>query len=78
MAAWLLCLWDVEVDGIILSTSEMEKQASLTTYPAMLQRLENAYQTQGNHFLLNEAMAPIDTAWSNQGDLPPFLTRWRM
>ena len=34
---WLLCLWDVGVDGIVLSGSEMGKLASLTVHAALRQ-----------------------------------------
>ncbi|XP_057354339.1 uncharacterized protein LOC130682934 [Manis pentadactyla] len=52
ISAWLLRLWDLGVDGIVLSGSEMGKLSSLTVQPALRQRLQNAHQTPGSHSLL--------------------------
>ena len=51
ISAWLLHLWDVGVDGIVLSGSEMGKLASLTVQPALRQLLRNAHQIPGSHSL---------------------------
>ena len=40
ISAWLLCLWNLGVDGIVLSGSEMGKLSSLTVQPALRQQLQ--------------------------------------
>ena len=59
ISAWLLHLWDLGVDGIILSESEMGKLSSLTVQPTLRQQLQNAKQTPGSHSLLNWIMAAL-------------------
>lgn len=47
MAAWLLCLWDVGVDGIMVPRLEKGKLASQVTPPALGQRLQKACPAPG-------------------------------
>lgn len=70
--------WDVRLDDIILPGLEMRKLASLTTDPALWQQLHTAYQTPGNHPLLNWLMVTFCTVRPNQGDLLSSPTRWPM
>lgn len=44
LAAWLLWLWDVGVDGILLLELEMGKLPSVTSHPTSQQWLQSAHQ----------------------------------
>ena len=77
ISAWLLHLWDLGVDGIVLSGSEMGKLASLTVQPALRQQLQNAHQTPRSHSLLDWFMAALCAVWPNPGDLPFSPVRWQ-
>ena len=70
ISAWLLCLWDLGVDGIVLLGSGMGKLTSLTVQPTLRQQLQNAHQTPGNHSLLDWLMPALHAVWPHQGDLP--------
>ena len=77
ISAWLLRLWDLGVDGIVLSGSEMGKLASLTVQPTLRQRSQITHQTPGSHSLLNWLMAALRAVWPNPGDLPSSPVRWQ-
>lgn len=55
----LVHLWDLGVEGIVLSGPEMGKLASLTTHSALWQRLQNAHQTPRNHAFLDWLTAAL-------------------
>lgn len=42
LAAWLLYLWDLEVDSIMCNDNEMEKLASVTTHSTLCQQLQSS------------------------------------
>ena len=42
LAAWLLKLWDTEVDSIICVGGEIEQLASTTTHSSLRQKFQNA------------------------------------
>lgn len=77
LAAGLLQLWDLGVDGIICSVQEMEKFASLTTHPSLHQQLQNSQRhRQGNHSFLDWVMAAMRTVWAGAGDIPKTVSKW--
>ena len=78
VSAWLLRLWNLGMDGIVLSGSEMGKLSSLTVQPALRQQLQNAHQTPGSHPLFDWLMAALRAVWPNLGDLPSSPVRWQM
>ena len=70
LATCLLCLWDLGVDSIMCSDTEMEKLASITTYPSLRQRLQNSQRQgegQGSHSLMEMVIGAILTVWANVG-----------
>ena len=74
---WFLCLWDIGVENIVVSGTEMSRTASLTTHPSLKQRLQNACHASGNQTLLEWLTAAIRIVWPNQGDLPYFPSSWK-
>ena len=66
---WLLNLWDVGVENIVISGTEMSRMASLITHPSLWQRLQNAHHTSGNQKLLEWLTAAIRVVWPNQDAL---------
>ena len=78
LAVWLLHLWDLGVDSIMCSDSEMEKLASIMTHPSLHQRLQNSLkhsEGQGSHSLMEWVMAAISTVLANVGDLPDMVSK---
>ena len=70
LTVWLLRLWDLEVGSIVCNATEMEKLASITTYPSLRQRLQNSQRQgegQGSHSLMEMVIGAILTVWANVG-----------
>ena len=71
----LLSIWDMGVENIVMSCSEMSRLASLMIHPSLWQWLQSAHHTSGNRVLLDWLTAAIRAVWPNQGDLPYLPTR---
>ena len=70
LPTWLLHIWDMGVENIVVSGTEMSRMALLTTHPSLLQWLQNVCHASGNQTLLEWLTAAIRIVWPNQGDLP--------
>ena len=62
---WLLRLWDMGVENIVLSGTEMSRMASLMTHPSVWQQLQNTLHASENQTLLEWLTAAIRIVWSN-------------
>ena len=61
LAAWLLKLWDTEVDSIICVGDEIERLAYITTHSSLRQKFQNArWLMQG---VPNQTYSPME--WIN-------------
>ena len=81
LAAWLLRLWDTEVDGITYFRDKIEWLASITMHPLLRQRLQNArwlMQRAPNqkHTLMEWINAAIHIMWPNVGGIPDTVSKW--
>lgn len=73
-----LCLWDIGVEKIVMSSTELGRLTSLMTHLTLWQWLKSACHTAGNQVLLDLLTAAIRAFWHNQGDLPYVLTSLKM
>ena len=73
MPAWLLRLYDMGAESVVVNGPEISKLASITTHPALRQRLYAAVQhNEENHSLITWLMA----TWTNKSDIPLNTGLW--
>ncbi|XP_057351709.1 protein UXT isoform X1 [Manis pentadactyla] len=65
LPTWLLCLWDMGMENIVVLGTEMSRMASLTTHPSLRQWLQNAHHASGNQTRLEWLTAAIRIVWPN-------------
>ena len=77
MPAWLLRLYDMGAESVVVNGPEISKLASITTHPALRQRLYAAVQhNEENHSLITWLMAACRTTWPNKSDIPLNMGLW--
>ena len=65
LPTWLLRLWDMGVENIVVSGPKMSRIASLTTHPSLGQWLQSACHASGYQTLLEWLTAAIRVIWPN-------------
>lgn len=76
MQGWLLHLWDIGTDGIVLSGDELTPLASITTQPSLWQNINGAIQCSENASLFSWLKVGYCTAWPNEEDLLEAQLHW--
>lgn len=75
--AWLLRLYDMGAESVVVNGPEISKLASITTHPALRQRLYAAVQhNEENHSLIAWLMAACRVTWANKTDIPLNTGLW--
>ncbi|XP_021238701.1 uncharacterized protein LOC110391220 [Numida meleagris] len=75
--AWLLRLWDMGAESVVVSGPEVSKLASITSHPALRQRLYATVQhNDENHTLMDWLMAACRITWPNKTDIPVHAGLW--
>lgn len=68
--AWLLQLWDMGAETVVVNGPEISKLASITSHPALRQRLHTTVQHhEGNDSLMDWLMAACCITWPNKADV---------
>jgi len=69
--ALLLRLYDMGAESVVVNGPEISKLASITTHPALRQRLHASFQyNEENHSLITWLMATCCATWTNKSDMP--------
>ena len=77
MSAWLLRLWDVGAESVVINGPEISKLASITTHLAVRQRLYAAViHNDENHSLIQWLMVAYRLTWPNKSDIPINMGLW--
>ena len=64
-------------ESVVVNGTEISKLASITTHPALRQRLNAAVQyNEENHSLIKWLMAACCAAWTNKSDIPLNTSLW--
>ena len=75
--ALLLRLYDMGAESVVVNGPEISKLASITTHPALRQRLYAAMQhSEENHSLITWLMAACCATWTNKTDIPLNTSLW--
>lgn len=75
--AWLLWLWDVRAETAVVNGPEISKLASITSHPALRQRLHTTVQHhEGNDSLMDWLMAACCITWPNKADVSVHTGLW--
>lgn len=75
--AWLLRLYDMGAESVVVNGPEISKLASITTHLALRQRLYAAVQhNEENHSLIAWLMAACRVTWANKTDIPLNTGLW--
>lgn len=75
--AWLLQLYDMGAESIVVNGLEISKLASITTHPELRQRLYAAIQhNEENHSMATWLMAACRATWTNKNDIPLITSLW--
>ena len=77
ITGWLLWLWDIGTDGILLTGDELKHMSSVTIHPSFRPRIHMAEARAGRTTtLLMWLMAGCRAVWPSEGDLPSSNPCW--
>lgn len=70
-------LWDMGDERVVINGPELSKLASITTHPALRQKLyATVIRNDENHSLIQWLMAVCRLTWSNRSDVPKNTGLW--
>jgi len=63
-------------ESVMVNGSEISKLTSITTHPALRQRIYAVQHSEENHSLIKWLMAACCAAWTNKSDIPLNTSLW--
>jgi len=74
---WLLRLWDLEAESVMVNGPEISKFATMTVHPALRLRLYPGIQCANeNHSVIDWLMVACCMVWPNKSDIPLHTGLW--
>lgn len=74
---WLFCLWDIVMEGVILSVLAMSKMASIPNHLALRQCLYGTNNEGWASSFLGFMVASCQAAWPSEEDNLTFPLQWK-